>query len=362
MKEFWIRLDGNLPKELKEKMVKATSEFCTAYVVETVDEALLRKLGAKPLVSPKDGDVILFKSLKQAFDTKTDKKRCIEAKIQSVEDEKKITKLAEAGIEYIIAKCENWKVIPLENLIANTRGKSKLLASVSSAPEAALALEVLELGVDGVLVELSDIDEIMRIFETFKKVDYKFIEEKKAERLQLFEAEVTQIKQLRSGARTCVDTCDLMREGEGMLVGCQSSGLFLVQAETAENPYITARPFRVNAGSTAQYSLVSGGCTKYLSEVKIGDEVLIVDRKGRSRITNVCRTKVEWRPLLLIEAEHQGRAFKTILQNAETIRLVAKDGSKSIKELSKGDAVLVHIQEGGRHSGKLVKEERVVEQ
>jgi 3-dehydroquinate synthase II len=153
-----------------------------------------------------------------------------------------------------------------------------------------------------------------------------------------------------------------MREGEGMLVGCQSSGLFLIQAETAENPFVAPRPFRVNAGSTAQYLLASGGNTKYLSEIRAGDEVLIVDKEGRSRVTNICRTKIEWRPLMLIEAEHEGRTFKTIVQNAETIRLVTKEGSKSVKELSKGDIVLVHIQEGGRHFGKLVKEERVIEQ
>ena len=362
MKEFWIKIDSSLPKELKEQIIRSTGEFCTAYVIEAADEALARSLGAKTLVSPRDGDIMFFESPRKASNAKINKKRCIQAKIRSGEDERKITKLAEAGVEYILAKCEDWKIIPLENLIASTRGKSKLLASISSADEAALALEVLEVGVDGILVELSDVNEIKRVYETCKKIDLKFAEKEEAEKLRLFEAKVTQIKPLRSGARTCIDTCDLMREGEGMLVGCQSSGLFLIQAETAENPFVAPRPFRVNAGSTAQYLLASGGNTKYLSEIRAGDEVLIVDKEGRSRVTNICRTKIEWRPLMLIEAEHENRTFKTILQNAETIRLVTKEGSKSVKELSKGDIVLVHIQEGGRHFGKLVKEERVIEQ
>ena len=146
-----------------------------------------------------------------------------------------------------------------------------------------------------------------------------------------------------------------------MLVGCQSSGLFLVEAEVHETPFVAPRPFRVNAGSIALYVLTPGGKTKYLSELKAGDEVLIVDREGRNRTTNICRVKIEWRPLLLIEARCQGRIIKTILQNAETIRVVTKDGSKSVSELKPGDKVLVHIQEGGRHFGTLVKEERVIE-
>jgi 3-dehydroquinate synthase II len=361
MREIWIKIDVNLPRELKEKLVKETRDFCTVYIVDPADENLARKSGAKTLASTKNGDITLLESIKKVSGAKTDKKKCIQTVISSGKDEKKIAKAAEAGIDYIIAKCENWKIIPLENLIASTRGKSKLFTSVSNAEEAKLALEILEMGVDGILVELSDVNEIKRIYEAFKQVKSRAAEIEEMEKLPLHEAKITQITPLRSGARTCIDTCDLMSEGEGMLIGCQSSGLFLIQAETAENPFVAPRPFRVNAGSIAQYTLATGGATKYLSELKIGDEILIVDREGRSRVTNICRTKIEWRPLLLIEAGCENKTFKVILQNAETIRLVTKNGSKSVKELAKGDTVLVHIQEGGRHFGKLVKEERVIE-
>ena len=67
-----------------------------------------------------------------------------------------IVKAADAAIDYISIKCLDWKIIPLENLIAKIYGKSKLLAWISSAQEAKLALEVLEIGVDGVIAELSD--------------------------------------------------------------------------------------------------------------------------------------------------------------------------------------------------------------
>ncbi len=109
------------------------------------------------------------------------------------------------------------------------------------------------------------------------------------------------------------------------------------------------------------YTLSSSNKTRYLSELKAGDEILIVNREGKARSTNVARVKIEWRPMILIEAEHGGKRIKTIVQNAETIRFVTTEGSKSIAELKIGDKALAHIVEGGRHFGTLVKEEKVIE-
>jgi len=75
----------------------------------------------------------------------------------------------------------------------------------------------------------------------------------------------------------------------------------------------------------------------------------------------VARVKIEWRPMVLVEAEYEGKRMKTIVQNAETIRLVTPEGSKSVAELETGDKVLAHVVEGGRHFGTLVKEETVIE-
>lgn len=361
MREFWVRIDSRLPRDKKEELIRKTAGFCTAYVTDQTDENLARQFGAKMVVSPKNGDVLLLQSIDEAIATGVGKRKCVLTSIRSSKDEEKIVKAIEASTDYIIAKCEDWKIIPLENLVASAYGKSKLLTSVSNAQEALLALEVLEIGVDGVLVELSDIDEIKRIYDACRDVKSRVDERGRAEKITLVPAKITEIRPLRSGARTCIDTCDLMREGEGMLIGCQSSGLFLIQAETEENPFVAPRPFRVNAGSIAQYLLAGQGMTRYLSELRIGDEVLIVDRNGENRTTNICRTKIEWRPLLLIEAEFDNKRFKTIVQNAETIRLVTGDGTKSVKELARGDEVLVHVQGGGRHFGRLVKEERVIE-
>ena len=175
-------------------------------------------------------------------------------------------------------------------------------------------------------------------------------------------AKITSVRQIGTGARVCVDTCDLMEPGEGILVGSQSAGLFLVEAEVHENPYVASRPFRVNAGTLSMYTLGSTQSTRYLSELEAGDEVLIISRDGKMRKTNVGRTKTEFRPLILIEAEIEGKKIKTVLQNAETIRLVTAVGSTPVTALEAGVEVLVHIAaKGGRHFGMSVPEEKVIE-
>jgi len=78
----------------------------------------------------------------------------------------------------------------------------------------------------------------------------------------------------------CVDTASLMVPGEGMLIGSQSNGLFLVHSESEESPYVAARPFRVNAGAVHAYIRV-GEKTRYLSELSAGDDVLVIDSGAR---------------------------------------------------------------------------------
>lgn len=56
-------------------------------------------------------------------------------------------------------------------------------------------------------------------------------------------------------------------------------------------------------GSVHAYVLVPGGKTCYLSELKSGKEVIVVDQKGRQRTAVVGRVKIESRPLILVEAK-----------------------------------------------------------
>lgn len=56
-------------------------------------------------------------------------------------------------------------------------------------------------------------------------------------------------------------------------------------------------------GPVHAYVLVPGGKTCYLSELKSGKEVIVVDQKGQQRTAIVGRVKIESRPLILVEAK-----------------------------------------------------------
>ena len=154
----------------------------------------------------------------------------------------------------------------------------------------------------------------------------------------------------------CIDTCSILEVGEGMLVGSQSSCLFLIASESLESEYVASRPFRVNAGAVHAYVMTSSGRTKYLSEIGSGDELLAVKSDGVARKVNVGRAKVEKRPLVLIEGECTHKEHSVILQIAETIRLCTKNSTVSVSDLKVGDCVLARIEEGGRHFGQVIDE------
>ena len=355
MKELWIELDESLPENKKAKLLKSAAQTCDAVLVAAKDVEQAKKAGIKVASDSGEADVTVV----SVFDK--EKVRALKAAgrtvavkilIEGKKGEEAAVDAAELNSDYVIVGTPDWKIIPLENLIAKARGKTKLLAEVSSAKEAKVALETLELGSDGVVLKTARLEELKETAAFAKK---------KSLALELVAVEVTCVKEIGTGARACIDTCELMKPGEGMLLGCQSSGLFLVQAEVHESPYVETRPFRVNAGPLSLYALTSPNRTRYLSELKAGEEVLVVDREGKVRLTNVARSKIEWRPQLLIEAEYHGKTLKLIAQNAETIRVVTPEGSKAVTDLAKGDKILARVEEGGRHFGTLVKEEAVIE-
>jgi 3-dehydroquinate synthase II len=356
LKEFWLKIDENLPQKNREALIKSSSQYCNIFLIEN-DELISLTKENKIKVCSKDESSDIF--LIDEFDEnkilelkKSGKKIAIKITIKKRKDEEFISKALDLLSDYILLNCPDWKIIPLENIIAKAHGKCKLLAKVSSSKEADIALKTLEIGADGIVLETSRIEEIIETSSLIKRSTLK---------IEISEAEIIGTKPIGMGARVCIDTVDLMKKGEGMLVGSQSSGLFLVESETHESSFVETRPFRVNAGPVSLYILVSPEKTNYLSELKAGDEVMIVDRTGKARVTNIGRVKIEWRPMVLVEAKTRLSIFRTILQNAETIRLVTSEGSKSVTELKKGDKILVRLEEGGRHFGVKVEKETVIE-
>ncbi|QLG63242.1 3-dehydroquinate synthase II [Halorarum salinum] len=259
--------------------------------------------------------------------------------------------------EFVVVVGENWKIIPLENLIARIGEETNLIAGVTSAEEARTAFETLEIGAEGVLLDTEDPDEIRRTVEVR--------DEAERESLELRHATVTAVEQTGSADRVCVDTGSIMGDDEGMLVGSMSRGLFFVHAETADSPYVASRPFRVNAGAVHAYARTPDGGTKYLSELRSGDEVQVVNTNGRTRDAIVGRVKIEKRPMFRVQAEVETDdgvdVIETLIQNAETVKVATADGRTAVTDLAEGDEVLVYYEDVARHFGEEV-EESIIEQ
>jgi len=368
-RSVWVRADWDEPWEKRKRFVTAAIEAgATAVVVPPEEAESARELGAITVVVDKAApgvDVVMLSAstvaeVERAILSSKElcqqgKKVAILVEIADKELERAAVKAGKAA-DFVIAVGRDWKVIPLENLIAELhRADVKILAGVKNADEARTAVETLEIGADGVLLDPREKgpSEIRKVCEAFERLA--------VEKLELVPARVTAVRPVGMGDRACVDTASVMSVGEGMLVGSQAGGMFLVHSETLPSEFVEPRPFRVNAGAVHAYIRLPGGKTKYMSELGAGDEVLMVNAKGEARVGVVGRVKIERRPLLLVEAELEGQSFKTLLQNAETINLVAKDGSPvSVTKLKPGDEVLVHVERVGRHFGIRV-EETVVE-
>ncbi len=293
----------------------------------------VRELGVVTTITP-DGELALDEDVTTVT-------------IESKEDEERV--LQEANRRYVVVKASDWMIIPLENLIAQTEN---LVAHVQSAEEARLALETMEKGVDGVLLDTRDLNQVRETVESIRD---------SGEHFDLKTAKISSIRQVGLGDRVCVDTSSLMELGQGMLVGNSSAGMFLVHAEVEESEYVASRPFRVNAGGVHAYIRVPGGKTRYLSELRTGDDVLLVDREGEGRTATVGRSKLERRPMMLVEAqiqeENEEYPVSLLLQNAETIKLTTPEGNPlSVVEAREGDEVLAYHEEAGRHFGMKIDE------
>jgi len=347
VKEFWLEPNPDLSAETIRKMVNEARPHTVLTDTDIIG------VSAK-IASRLDGaDIFVTSNLDDVSSAKKNKTHvALEVAIGERKDLEKISQALELGPDYLLVNCPNWKTIPLENLIAEAKGRSKLLARTTSFDESRIALSTLELGADGVALASHDMSEILKTRDLIIG---------DAEKISLSIAQVTSVRPIGTGARVCVDTTEILEPGEGLLAGSSSNALFLVEGEVHSNPHVNSRPFRVNAGPVSSYVLTANGQTRYLSELSAGETVLLIDRNGRTRNVDIARVKIERRPMILVEASIRSRKLATIVQNAETVRLVTRDGSKSVSEIRPGDEVLVRFEEGGRHFGTKVADEMIIE-
>ncbi len=303
----------------------------------------------KIIFESSDADLVICKTIPEIQEFKAiGKVAGFLKRVSNNDDIDEIGRASQAGADFVIVEAEDWKIIPLENVIAKLhKSNTKVYTTAKNAEEIRTMFSVLELGVDGVIFSTDNekaVDELRDYLEAFI--------------FPIKSAKILDVRDVGTGERVCVDTTSMLQLGEGMLIGSKSNFLFLVHNESVGSSFTSPRPFRVNAGAVYCYTVMPDGKTKYLSEIEAGSEVLIVKNNGSSRRVTVGRSKIETRPLRLIRADIEGETGTIILQNAETIRFIKSDGTLlPITEAKVGEEILCYIKPpSGRHFGMEVKE------
>ena len=273
--------------------------------------------------------------------------------VSSNKDIENILDSAKKGLDFVIIEVKDWKIIPLENIIAKLhKMHTKIFSIARNAKEARKMFSILDVGVDGVIFNTGSMNEVREALVYLGSKSF-----------ELSTAKILEIQEVGDGERVCVDTASMLNRGEGMLIGSRANFLFLVHNESVGSSFTSPRPFRVNAGAVHCYTLAPDGTTKYLSELETGVEILVLDSKGKARRAAIGRCKIEKRPMLMIKAKVGDEIGGIIAQDAETIRFVKPNGQLvSVTHLKKGDSVIVHAKAAtGRHFGMEVSDEYILE-
>jgi 3-dehydroquinate synthase II len=314
-----------------------------------IDPKLVPRKDFKTIHESEDADIVICRTIDELKKNMAPGKVLAYYKeVSGNEDVDEIVQAAEAGSEIVLVETSDWKIIPLENIIAKLhKFGTKVYATAKNANEVRTMFGVLELGVDGVILSANNINEV--------NVSRQYLEKRI---FPIKPAKILDIKDVGSGERVCIDTVSILKAGEGILIGTRSNFMFLVHNESFGSTFTSPRPFRVNAGAVYCYTITPDGTTKYLSEIESGTEVLIVNKDGISRRVTVGRSKIETRPLRLIMAQVENETGTAILQNAETIRFMTANGKLvPITEAKVGDEILAYVKPpSGRHFGLEVNE------
>jgi 3-dehydroquinate synthase II len=142
--------------------------------------------------------------------------------INGVKDVDAAVEASKKGHSFVVVQCNNWKIIPLENLIADfQRRKKRLYAYMKDKGEIELAFNILEKGVDGIVIPAQSLETAKQLIHSLRSVSFSTAV-----------ATVKKVVDAGVGERACIDTASQLSMGEGLLIGSKSSFFFLVHGET----------------------------------------------------------------------------------------------------------------------------------
>ena len=140
-----------------------------------------------------------------------------------------------------------------------------------------------------------------------------------------------------------VNVCNALQSGQALLVGASPAALFLVHSEGSILQY------PVIAGPPNAYVAVEGRMVMKLNDLVCDQRVVVVNAQGRSTTVSVGHTTRGARPLVLVEAQVEGRQSHTVmLHHTSSVCMIARVAGAavpvSVKDLKVGDKVLCRLR------------------
>ena len=219
MKNVWIKaVDGSW--EQKRNQITSAMEAGADFVLaDAFDLSEIKKLGKIKTAcfvgkeEAMDADILVWE-IPALFEEENENEDTAELKeikkmksagrtvAAYVDIQNKKTELFAATVgktaDYLIISAGDWRIIPLENLIAALEKYDvEIIANVKTVEETQTSLQILERGVDGVLIDSADMSEIKEMAGVVK------MSGRHAEDLS---RKITVVKQLGKGGRGFVWT------------------------------------------------------------------------------------------------------------------------------------------------------------
>ncbi|MDQ3902841.1 MAG: 3-dehydroquinate synthase II, partial [Thermoproteota archaeon] len=169
-----------------------------------IDPKLLSNRNFKTIHESQDADITICSTIHELEKNVTSGKLlAYYKKVLRNEDVDEIVQAAEEGSHIIVVETSDWKIIPLENIIAKLHGfRTKVYATASNANEVRTLFGVLELGVDGVILSANKVDEVNELRQYFE-----------TRMFAIKPAKILDIKDVGSGERVCIDTVSILKAG-----------------------------------------------------------------------------------------------------------------------------------------------------
>jgi len=119
-----------------------------------IDPRLAPKGKFKTLFESKDADMVICKTVSEIRNAKSaDKIVGYSKKVLSNVDLDEVVSASILGAEFVIVEADDWKIIPLENIISRLhKSGTKIYTTAKSAAEVRTMFNILEMGVDGVIL------------------------------------------------------------------------------------------------------------------------------------------------------------------------------------------------------------------